>query len=232
MATDNRKIEKLLDQMKDTQSTELATQLTEALAESHVYVPAIMPRDTKPEVLRKMMENKNPNIYIICGKARSGKDSVAKIIKENKQNSTILSITKPLKDYAQIITDWDGSDNNKPRDLLQQLGIELIKNKIDNKFLIKRIIEDIKILSYYKNNIIITGIRLKEEIEDIKNNFSNVIVIKVVRPNHDNGLSIEQKKHITETNLDDYTPKYVIINEEKENLNDAVIKMLEEVEYE
>ena len=52
MATDNRKIEKLLDQMKDTQSTELATQLTEALAESHVYVPAIMPRDTKPEVLR------------------------------------------------------------------------------------------------------------------------------------------------------------------------------------
>ena len=29
------------------------------------------------------MENKNPNIYIICGKARSGKDSVAKIIKEN-----------------------------------------------------------------------------------------------------------------------------------------------------
>ena len=57
MATDNRKIEKLLDQMKDTQSTELATQLTEALAESHVYVPAIMPRDTKPEALRKMMEN-------------------------------------------------------------------------------------------------------------------------------------------------------------------------------
>lgn len=178
------------------------------------------------------MENKNPNIYIICGKARSGKDSVAKIIKENKQNSTILSITKPLKDYAQIITDWDGSDNNKPRDLLQQLGIELIKNKIDNKFLIKRIIEDIKILSYYKNNIIITGIRLKEEIEDIKNNFSDVIVIKVVRPNYDNGLLIEQKKHITETDLDDYTPKYVIINEEKENLNDAVIKMLEEVEYE
>ncbi len=58
----------------------------------------------------------------------------------------------------------------------------MIKNKIDNKFLIKRIIEDIKILSYYKNNIIITGIRLKEEIENIKNNFSNVIVIKVVRP--------------------------------------------------
>ena len=57
MATDNKKIEKILDQMKDTQSTELATQLTEALAESHVYVPAIMPRDTKPEVLKKMMEN-------------------------------------------------------------------------------------------------------------------------------------------------------------------------------
>ena len=45
-----------------------------------------------------MMENKNSNIYIICGKARSGKDSVAKIIKENKQNSTCLLYTSDAAD--------------------------------------------------------------------------------------------------------------------------------------
>ena len=44
-----------------------------------------------------MMENKNPNIYIICGKARSGKDSVAKIIKENKKKQYYLINNKAFK---------------------------------------------------------------------------------------------------------------------------------------
>ena len=57
MATENRKIEKILDEMKEKQSNELATQLTEALSEAHVYVPATMPKDTDPEILKKMMEN-------------------------------------------------------------------------------------------------------------------------------------------------------------------------------
>lgn len=57
MATENRKIEKILDEMKEKQSNELATQLTEALSEAHVYVPATMPKDTAPEILKKMMEN-------------------------------------------------------------------------------------------------------------------------------------------------------------------------------
>ena len=37
------------------------------------------------------MENKKPNIYVICGKARSGKDSIAEIIMENKNNCVHLS---------------------------------------------------------------------------------------------------------------------------------------------
>lgn len=57
MATENRKIEKILDEMKEKQSNELAAQLTEALSEAHVYVPATMPKDTDPEILKKMMEN-------------------------------------------------------------------------------------------------------------------------------------------------------------------------------
>lgn len=57
MATDNKKIEAILDKMKETQSNEFATQLTEALSEAYVYVPATMPKDTDPEILKKMMEN-------------------------------------------------------------------------------------------------------------------------------------------------------------------------------
>ena len=57
MATDNSNIEKLLDEMKKKQSNELAAQLTEALGKAFVYVPATMPKDTDPAILKKMMEN-------------------------------------------------------------------------------------------------------------------------------------------------------------------------------
>lgn len=176
------------------------------------------------------MKNKNPKIYIICGNARVGKDSVAKIIKDEKENSAILSITSPLKEYAKIITNWNGNDKNKPRELLQELGIELIKNKVDQKFLIRRIIEDIKVLSYYKDNIIISGIRLKEEIKDLKRTFEKVIVIKVERINFDDGLTLKQKKHITENDLNNYKGDYVIINKnDYQKLKNDVLKLLKEV---
>lgn len=174
------------------------------------------------------MENKKPNIYVICGKARSGKDSIAEIIMENKNNCVHLSITTPLKEYAKLITRWDGNEKTKPRDLLQNLGIDLIKKQIDPKMLIRRTIEDIKVLSYYKDNIIVSGVRLKEEIEDLKSTFDNVIVIKVKRPNYDNELTLKQKNHITEHDLDTYEGDYNIINEDYSNLKNQLIKILEE----
>ena len=47
-----------------------------------------------------------------------------------------LSYSYYLKDYIKRITGWDGNENTKPRDLLQQVGIELIKNKMDNHNLV------------------------------------------------------------------------------------------------
>ena len=173
------------------------------------------------------MKNKNPNIYIICGKARTGKDTVANIIKNSTKNSVILSITKPLKEYAKLILNEDFNDSNKPRDLLQELGYDIIKKQIDSTLLIRRIIEDINVLSYYKNNIIISGIRLEDEIECIKNTFNNVKVIKVLS-DRDNNLTSKQKKHITETELDNYKADYEIINDKYNLLENKVKDILEE----
>ena len=179
------------------------------------------------------MKTKEPKIYIICGKAKTGKDSVAKIISENVNNCVTLSITESLKYYAKLITDWDGSEETKPRDLLQELGIELIKEQIDGKFLIRRIIEDIKILSYYKENIIISGVRLEEEIDEIKKTYDNVIVIKVTRPDFDNELTTKQKEHITENDLNEYIADYNIVNNgELEVLEKKVIDILKGEKYE
>ncbi len=164
------------------------------------------------------LRTNNSKIIIISGKARNGKDTIMNTLKENyeKENKKVINLqfSYYIKEYAKRISNWDGSDENKPRELLQELGTEIIRNKIDNDFFIKRMIGDIKVYSFFFDVIIISDARIDKEIDLIKANFNDVISINVKRPNFDNGLSIEQKKHYTEIMLDNYNKfDYEIIND-------------------
>ena len=79
-------------------------------------------------------KNRNPLIYVIAGLARNGKDTIASDILNYYSKLGIkginLQFSSYIKEYAKNISSWDGSDENKPRELLQQLGTELIRNKI------------------------------------------------------------------------------------------------------
>ena len=175
------------------------------------------------------LENKNPKIYIISGKARSGKDNAADIIEKYYSNKKVikLSYSYYLKDFAKRITGWDGSDEVKPREFLQQLGIELIKTKINDHFLINRLCDDIKVFSYFYDVIIITDARLVDEIEIPKNLYPNATVIRINR-NIDNNLKTNEKKHLTEIGLDNYNKYDYIIENNKtlEELNKKVIEII------
>lgn len=180
----------------------------------------------------KKLENKSPKIFIVSGKARSGKDLVSDLIcnyyKDKKCKK--LSYAYYLKQYVKDITGWNGSEEDKPRDILQQIGIELIKEKISETFLIDRIIEDIKIYSYFYDIIVITDARLVNEIDLPKKNFNNIITIRVNKKS-DNGLTNIQKNHITETDLDNYNNFDYILDNNKnyEELVDNLNKVLKEV---
>jgi len=174
---------------------------------------------------------RNSKIFIISGKARSGKTETAKIIENyyKEKKCITISFAYYLKDYVKRITNWDGSEETKPRELLQQLGIELIKNKIDNKLLINRILEDIEVFSYFYDIIIISDARLVDEIESIKNKYKNSISIRIIR-NEENNLTENEKKHITETDLDYYKNfDYVITNNYYEELVNDIYNVLRSV---
>lgn len=161
------------------------------------------------------MENKNPKIIIISGKARAGKDTIASFLKEiYKEKMISLQYGSYIKEYAIKISNWDGNEETKPRELLQQLGTNIIRKEIDEKFFIKKMIDDIKVYSYFFDIIVISDARFKIEIDDIRDNFSNVISINIERPNFDNGLTEEQKNHPSEVDLDDYKLfDYKLIND-------------------
>lgn len=175
---------------------------------------------------------RNVKIILLSGKAKSGKDEVSDIIKNyyHDKKCIQLSYSYYLKDYVKRITNWDGCEANKPRELLQQFGISLLKEKIDKHLLINRLLEDIEVFSYFYDIIIITDARLKEEVNIPKMRFDNLTTIRINRVNYNNGLTFEEQNHITETDLDNYDKfDYVVENSTYEKLRKEIIDILKEV---
>ncbi len=182
--------------------------------------------------------NKKPTIYLLSGKARNGKDTIAGFLKkfyEADGKKVIYSRAgKYIKYYAIEMTGWDGSEETKPRDLLQELGTEVIRNKLNKKeMFIQRQLDDIEIYSYFYDAIIVPDIRLPREIDSVKEKFDNVVTIEVNRINFDSSLTGNQKKHITETAMDNYKDfDYIVTNDTLEKLEEDIYKIYREVVYE
>ena len=175
-------------------------------------------------------------IYVICGKARHGKDTTALAIKKAYSDKKVINLSygSYIKEFAKNISDWDGSEETKPRELLQHLGTEVIRNNIDKDFFIKRLCNDIRVYSYYFDVITISDARFPDEVITPKKLFDDVITIKVVRDNFETSLSDEEQKHSTETALDGFNDyDYVIENNGSiDELNEKVKTIVKEVEHE
>ena len=180
-------------------------------------------------------QKKEPQIILIAGKARSGKNTVAKYLEEeftNQKKKVVISpYTKYLKQYIEEITNTPIDDNNKPRELLQKVSSELIKGQLKKEdFFIRRQIEDIEIYSYFMDIIIVPDVRFPSEIEVIKKNFPNVISIGVVRENYQSNLTNEQQNDITEIALDNYHDyDFKIKNTEKKTLEITVKQIIQKL---
>lgn len=178
---------------------------------------------------------KEPIILVVAGKSGSGKDTFCKMLKEyvkEKELKTInLQFSSYIKTYAKNITNWDGSEDTKPRTLLQELGTEIIRNNIDKKFFINRIIDDIKVYSYFFDIITISDARLPEELDEIYSAFNNVYKINIKKDNVINKLDEKQSKHHTEIALDNYDNYNFIIenNGSLDELKEKMINIIDEV---
>lgn len=173
-------------------------------------------------------------IYMIGGKARHGKDTVAAFLKkyfeEYGQKVCIMQISSHIKHFAINYFGWDGKEETKPRSLLQKIGTEIVREKMNKPmFFIDRIKEDIEVLDNLFDIAIISDVRLPLEFEEIKKIYPDTKKIHVVRPDLISSLSEEEQKHITETALDNYKDyDYEIINTTIEKLEEDAKKIVKE----
>lgn len=184
------------------------------------------------------METKLKKIFIISGKARNGKDTICKFIKEVCEAKGLkvinLAYGNYIKEYVKKISDWDGSEETKEsvRPLLQMLGTEVVRDNIDNDFFVKRLMDDIKVYSYFFDIVTISDARLENEIELPKQNFNNIISINVRRTNFETNLTLNEQNHRTEIGLDNYNDyDYRVLNDGTlEQLKEKVTKIVEGVD--
>jgi len=173
---------------------------------------------------------RNPKIFLISGRARHGKDTIGAFLKEFYEDDGMSVIFSPyakyIKFYAKEMFGWDGREETKPRKLLQELGTEVIRTKLNkSEMFIERQVDDICIYSYFYDAIIVPDIRLPREIEGILEKYDNVITIKVNRINFETELSSSEQKHLTEVAMDSYSDDkfdYVLTNDTLEKLKKDV----------
>ena len=171
-------------------------------------------------------------IFLVSGASRNGKDTIGNFIedycKENNIKVCRTQIAKHLKMYVKDYFGWDGSEETKPRTLLQELGTDVIRGKLNKPyFFANRTVEDLDILSHFFDVALVTDIRVPLEIESIKEKFDDVVVIKVERINYEQEMTAEQQNHKIENSMNDYNDyDYVLINDTLEKLNEDVIHVL------
>ena len=177
-------------------------------------------------------------IFIIGGCARSGKSTFGNLLKEELKDygykPCVMQITNPLYSYAENYFNYDPNKDQKPREFLQKMGIEIIKEKLGKKdFLLNRLYEDIEILSNFFDVFIITDARLIHEFLSVKAKYDDVVSIKLVRKDYDNKLTLEEKNHITEKEIEMYNDfDYIIYNKGLDSLREEAIEIIHNIEME
>ncbi len=169
-------------------------------------------------------------IFLIAGKAESGKGEVAKFINEfyiyKLEKVAITEYAKYIKRFATELSDWDGNPATKPRKYLQDLGNNIRKK--NPEYLTNNMLQDIEIYEDYVENVIVCDVRLPEEIDAIKEVHDNVYSIYVENQFAPSSLTVEEQIDVTELALESYNDfDFVIVNEELTKLRENVFKVLE-----
>ena len=179
-------------------------------------------------------------VIAISGKAESGKDTIAKEIKQllEEQNYKVMIIhfADVLKFVCHQYFDWNGEKDEYGRTLLQQVGTEMREKNNPNMWvnITKELIRGIGVEFDY---VLVPDTRFKEEIEML-NEYFDCVSVRVLRQDidaygvtrvHINNLTDEQRAHKSECDLDDYKFDFFISNDyyiNHDSVNDVTLKAL------
>jgi hypothetical protein len=155
-------------------------------------------------------------VILFSGKATSGKDYAANILKEliERDNKKVLicHYADLLKYICKTFFSWDGVKDEVGRSKLQYVGTDTIR-KQNPDYWVKFISDFLKMFPNEWDVVIIPDCRFPNEITQMLLDGWNVFTVRVNRLNYESPLTEEQQNHPSETALDGYQFDYYIDSE-------------------
>lgn len=167
-----------------------------------------------------------PIIITLSGKAQHGKDTSAVFLQKQFEKLGKKCLNIHYADYLKFICKqyygWNGEKDLIGRTLLQKIGTEKVRT-IDKTFWVDTVIRLVTVFGDDYDYVLIADTRFPDEIEKWKTCGFDVISIHVERLDYDNGLTEEQKRHPSETSLDNYKNwNYIVEAKDIEELNNKI----------
>lgn len=162
-------------------------------------------------------------VIIISGKSGSGKDTLAKIMREKLESMGKRCVTIHFADlvkyYAAMYYNWDGQKNEAGRTILQTLGTNKVRALMP-EYWAELVAKFLAIASYYNDFDVafIPDARFPNEVETVFEYNQDSVSIRVERYNEDGSLYVnpdfteEQLQHPSEVSLDKYPFDYIVEN--------------------
>lgn len=171
-------------------------------------------------------------IFLVAGKAGSGKQQIARMIKEfylyQRKEAVITEYSKYLKSFAKEMIDWDGLEANKPRKFLQDLGYYIRNDLNMPDFFTERMLEDLKVYERDFDVTVICDVRYPNEIKDIKRVYDDVTTIYLINQHTESKLSVEEQIHPSELALEGFADfDYTLINSDLNEVKSELFNILE-----
>lgn len=176
-------------------------------------------------------------IITISGHAKNGKDTIANILKEKLESRNKKVLIIHFADYLKFVCEkyfgWDGKKDERGRTILQEVGTDIVRKR-DQYFWVDIVCRLINVLSNDFDFFIIPDCRFENEIEYPESEYGLKIFATNIRRYEnniifDNGLTLEQKRHPSETSLDYYEFDWTFINDS--DINALYGKADEFIEY-
>ena len=170
-------------------------------------------------------------VILFSGKATSGKDSSANILKELMEHDgkkvLIAHYADLLKYLCKAFFGWNGIKDETGRKILQKTGTDTIR-KLNPDYWVDFISEFLKMFQDEWDCCLIPDARFPNEIQRMICDGWDVMTVRVTRTDINSGLTEEQQSHISETALDNYQFDYYIDSKSGlDNLRKEVKKMYE-----
>ena len=165
-------------------------------------------------------------IICISAKAQHGKDTSALILKDiyesRGQKVLITHFADLLKYICKAFFNWDGNKDEKGRTLLQYIGTDVVGAK-NPTYWAEFIAGILKLFEHEWDYVIIPDCRYPVELTTLSDKFETYL-LRVVRPDFDNGLTEAQKNHPSEVDMDNYNFDAIVYN--KGGLEDLKTELL------